>query len=444
MRTRFEDRGSSGRARDGGRVEPGPRRAGDPCSHPRSARFLVAATLCLAAALAPAAHADGWSLRFYGNGRDDIDRVKIPIDSPQAPADIGAGDSTIEFWVKANPGENGSQGCGEGVDGWIYGNILLDRDIWGAGDYGDFGLSLFREGVAFGVSGASGFGSLCGATPVDDGLWHHVAVTRSGASGVLALYGDGQPDALGAGPTGNLSYRDGRSGMPNDPFLVLGAEKHDAGPEYPSFRGCLDELRLSTTVRYEIPFTRPTAPLVTDVFTVALYHFDEGVGFTAHDQSAAPGGPSHGLLRYGGDPAGPVWSGDTPFGVNSGGTCPPGGCGTIPADGTLRWDLRVRPNPCRDRAELGLYVFALENGLPLAITPETWAAHLGLALTDLTLLVYDAAGREVAAMSPSAGEGALRFFWSGETRGGQPLPRGVYWAALPRVPQARARILLLR
>ena len=398
----------------------------------------------LSTALVPSARADGWSLRFFGNGRDDVDRVKIRLDQPEVPADIGVADFTLEFWVKANPGENASQGCSQGVDGWIYGNILVDRDIWGGGDYGDFGLSLNQGGIAFGVRSAAGFGSLCGGTPVDDGQWHHVAVTRVATTGELSLFVDGQPSAVGPGPTGNLSYRNGRTGMANDPFLVLGAEKHDAGPDYPSFRGWLDELRLSTVVRYVTPFQPQPGPFLTDGATAALYHFDEGVGFAAHDVSAASGGPSDGVLRYGGSPPGPVWSGDTPFGSSSGGTCPPGGCGTIPAGGTLRWDLRVRPNPCRDRAEINLYAYASENGLPLAISPEAWAASLGLEVSALTLRVHDVQGREVAVVPSTAGDGALRFLWEGEARDGRPLPRGVYWAFLPRVPQARTRILLLR
>jgi hypothetical protein len=52
----------------------------------------------------------GSSLRFYGNGMNDIDRVKISIDQPHVPADIGAGDFTIELWLKAMPGDNQQSG----------------------------------------------------------------------------------------------------------------------------------------------------------------------------------------------------------------------------------------------------------------------------------------------------------------------------------------------
>src|SRR5262249_60100318 len=66
------------------------------------------------------------SLRFYGNGENGIDRVKIQIDAPPAPADVGTTDFTLEWWMRAKPGENASDDvlC-DANDGWIYGNILF-------------------------------------------------------------------------------------------------------------------------------------------------------------------------------------------------------------------------------------------------------------------------------------------------------------------------------
>ncbi len=266
----------------------------------------------------------GFSLRFYGHGVNDIDRVKIQIDAPAVPADIGAGDFTVEFWLKANPGENAGVATCDVNDGWITGNIVLDRDIWGSGDYGDYGIALSGGRVAFGVNHfVNGGNSICGATNVADGVWHHIAVTRRASDGALRIYVDGQLDGQGAGPSGNLSYRDGRStAYPNDPFLVVAAEKHDAGSEYPSFSGWLDELRLSDVVRYTANFVRPSAPFSADSNTMALYHFDEGPAGpctgTVLDSSGADGGPSNGQCRHGGSALlGPVYSADTPFAVGS-------------------------------------------------------------------------------------------------------------------------------
>jgi hypothetical protein len=254
-----------------------------------------------------------FSLRFYGTGRDGVDRVMIPLDAPPRPVDVG-GDFTIEFWLKALPGDNAAPACSPGEDNWIYGNVVIDRDVYFAGDYGDYGISLADGRIVFGVNNGSEGTTLCGQTNVTDGRWHHIALTRSASSGSLAIFIDGRLDARGEGPTGDVSYRDGRATQyPADPFLVIGAEKHDAGPEYPSFRGWLDEVRMSRIIRYRGAFTPPTAPFTPDADTVALYHFNEGAGATVRDSSGAPGGPSDGALRVGGSPAGPAWSEDTPW-----------------------------------------------------------------------------------------------------------------------------------
>jgi glucose/arabinose dehydrogenase len=260
-----------------------------------------------------AAAPGGFSLRFNGTGSGDIDRVKIPLDAPARPVDVGD-DFTLEWWMKTSAG-NSSGACTPGGDNWINGNILIDRDVFGSGDFGDFGVSLFGSGgvIGFGVAqGASG-NTICGSTNVANGAWHHVAVVRSGTT--LRLFVDGVLDASGSGPSGNVRYRDGRStSFPNsDPFLVLGAEKHDAGASFPSFHGWLDELRVSSVARYSSGFTPPTLPFVTDASTAALYHFDEGNGLAVLDTSLAGGGPSHGARRVGGAAGYPQWSSDTPF-----------------------------------------------------------------------------------------------------------------------------------
>jgi uncharacterized repeat protein (TIGR01451 family) len=261
------------------------------------------------------ATASGASLRFYGNGRDDIDRVKIRLDAPARPIDVGAGDFTLEFWLKALPGENGSGACAAGGDNWIYGNIVVDRDVYGGGDYGDFGVALAGGRIAFGVARGAVGTTVCGATDVADGAWHHIALTRRASDGQLRIFVDGRVDGTGTGPVGDVSYRDGRpTSYPNDPYLVLGAEKHDAGAAYPSYSGWLDEVRISRVVRYPTAFERPSGPFAPDGETVGLYHFDEGSGDTIGDSSGATGGPSTGVRRYGGTPAGPAWSADVPWG----------------------------------------------------------------------------------------------------------------------------------
>ena len=283
--------------------------------------FLVPAlviSLWMGGKNAPAAQAQtlGYSLRFYGHGVDDIDRVKIKIDSPAVPADVGLL-FTIEFWLKASLADNASADCVPGGVHWTNGNIIIDRDIYGAGDYGDFGISLANGKIAFGVASRTRAQTICGATNIADNNWHHVAVTRNYTTGLMKIYVDGHPDGSGIGPLGNLTYRNLRpTSYPNsDPFLVFGAEKHDSGAEFPSFNGFLDEVRISRNIRYLRDFVRPTAPFKADSNTVALYHFDEGPAgdCTGAILDSSLLGTSDGFCQFGGvAPAGPIYAADTP------------------------------------------------------------------------------------------------------------------------------------
>ncbi|MFN0008162.1 MAG: LamG-like jellyroll fold domain-containing protein [Planctomycetota bacterium] len=279
--------------------------------------------------VALAGPAKSGSLRFFGNGLGDIDRVKIRVDDPAnswpgPPADVGATDFTVELSLRALANENTAAAVSPGANiNWIFGNVLLDRDRYNQDR--KFGVSICGGVVVFGVSGqGTGDYTVVGNTFVLDGLWHHVAVQRRRVDGRMELYVDGTLDASASGalsPDGDISYPD--DGVPgsfcggpctnSDPFLVIGAEKHDAGPQYPSFSGWVDELRISTVLRYSGSFTPRSIPFLDDAQTAALYHFDEGGGDTVNDSAAAPGGPSPGERRYGGSPAGPRWSADTPF-----------------------------------------------------------------------------------------------------------------------------------
>ena len=273
----------------------------------------------------------GWSaaqsLRFYGNGANDIDRVKIRIDDPSnelpgPPADVGQTDFTIELWLRSAIGDNQAPALSCGADiSWINGNIFFDRDRYQQGRA--FGLSLGAGRVAFGTLDAALLEprTVCATSDLRDGQWHHIAVQNRHRDGLMEIYVDGVREALGFGAKGDLSYPD--DGVPgdfcdgpcvnSDPFIVLGAEKHDAGAAFPSFSGFLAELRISTTRRYLSTFPPPVMPFETDAQTAALYRMDEGRGSVLGDSSGAQGGPSDGELRVGGSPVGPRWSVLSPF-----------------------------------------------------------------------------------------------------------------------------------
>lgn len=274
------------------------------------------------------------SLRYFGGASDnDFDRVKISIDNPEVPADVGSTtDFTVEFFIKTAAGNDQPQtGCSS--NSWTSGNIIIDRDRYSAAR--DYGISLGGGRINFGVTGENGDGdTLCGTTDLRDGQWHHVVLQRRFPAGQFEILVDGAREAGPTdGPDGNISYPNngtpanscgpGGSGpglQPclNDPFLVIGAEKHDQAA---GFSGWVDELRISRVLRYaSATYTVPTAAFVLDANTAALYHFDEGTGNTIVDVNA---NMSPGVRRFGvggGGQAGPAWSTDSPFNNPSPGT----------------------------------------------------------------------------------------------------------------------------
>lgn len=253
--------------------------------------------------------AQDYCLRFYGNGVNDIDRVKIPLDNSQKMINIGES-FTIEFQMKAKLSENplGMQANQGDNDDWVYGHIIIDRDIFGSGDFGDYGISLTGGRIAFGVNNGSSSFTLITQQTIPDDEWVHVAVTRDHINGNMRIFINGILSAsYNAGPTGNISYNIGRyTNFANDPYVVFGAEKHDYDRNtYPSYSGYLDNVRFSNIIRYFDNFQ--PVQYGADMNTVAFYDFDEGSGDTVFDKSFLSTVKSHGIRKYGGDPAGPKY-----------------------------------------------------------------------------------------------------------------------------------------
>lgn len=271
-----------------------------------------------------------YALRFYGTGVGPPglqDRVLLPVDDNVAgsagntPIDLGAGSFTLDFWLRGTLADNTAASGGGDVEtddiNWIYGNIVLDRDIWcGEGHQRKYGVSLAGGLVRFGTSPGATLSdfenTIEGNINVLDGVWHHVAVVRDVSTGTKHIYVDGVLDfSSSAGVSqADLSYPD--EGIPVTPgvcdpgqltpygwYLVIAAEKHDAGEEFPSFNGFFDELRLWNRAlsASEIAMNRDVVVAANTPGLVGLYRFEEGVGTAVGDSSVA-GGPE-GELRAG-------------------------------------------------------------------------------------------------------------------------------------------------
>lgn len=274
-------------------------------------RTALAAALTSLALLASASgQASQGALRFFGTGNGQLDRLRIAVDDDQpgpdqsASVDVGAGSFSLELWIRGtladNPTGNGG-GDRETLDAsWRNGNVLIDRSIQSGSGRG-FGVSIAGGFVRFGTGpgdapSTDAVHTLEGSTLVLDGAWHHVACVRDAVSGIKRIFVDGALDfeSVAGVSFADLSYpNDGVPGStPWDRFLVIGAEKQDAGPQHPAFAGRIDELRIWARAL--------DASLVLSVYDrfiqgstlglVGYYRLEEGAGTAVFDASLA-GGP---------------------------------------------------------------------------------------------------------------------------------------------------------
>jgi hypothetical protein len=178
----------------------------------------------------------------------------------------------------------------------------------------------------------------------------------------------------------------------------------------------VDEIRVSTVLRYVAPFAPPVAPFATDAATAALYHLDEGAADVIGDASGAPGGPSPGERRFGGSPLpGPEWSEETPFG--------PPATAAVSLPRSAAATLEAYPNPALGQT----FVFvrsAREREGPIRVD------------------VHDVRGRGVASLAGELRGGSAVIVWEARGSDGKPATPGVYFLRLASEPGVVTKVVL--
>jgi len=162
------------------------------------------------------------------------------------------------------------------IEAWVQSSEDLDYEshplvVWN----GAFALWSGAEGEGHFTDSSTELAGADGANSWMDGDLHHVAGTYEG--GTASLYLDGQKIAfntsseLGSSPTGSIFIGCWSS-----------TDLHH--------QGLIDEVRLSSTVRYEADFEPPQAAFALDTETVHLWHFDEGEKEVALDEASLADG----------------------------------------------------------------------------------------------------------------------------------------------------------
>jgi hypothetical protein len=206
--------------------------------HP-SRPALVSVVLLLALPGCAGAAGDGpFALDFAGGE----DCVEVDMDGV-TPPDVW----TVELWIR---GSGASADAPRPLAEW--------KGVFNLGQLvgGDTGFSVGpTDGLSWGTS-------------VLDGDLHHVAGTFDGEKATLFVDGVKQ------------AFADGSPAEDVTSTLRLGCNASSN-----AYLGLMDEVRLSSVVRYDSDFDRPVTAFTEDADTVALYHFDEGAGETAEDSS---------------------------------------------------------------------------------------------------------------------------------------------------------------
>ena len=196
--------------------------------------------------------APGNALNF--DGTDDYVTITRPVQD----------DFTIAYWLRTtSTGVAGTQ--------WYQGIGVVDGEVGGA--VNDFGTALLGGKISFGVGNPDI--TLISNTSVNDGRWHHVAVTRTKATGAMRLYVDGNLEGSTTGNTASLT-------SPGN--LIVGTMQTFVNGY---LNGSIDELRFYSTAltQANIQADRYSTASAVPGSLVAYYNFDAGT----------PGGTNTGL-----------------------------------------------------------------------------------------------------------------------------------------------------
>ncbi|MEQ8715239.1 MAG: LamG-like jellyroll fold domain-containing protein, partial [Cyclobacteriaceae bacterium] len=217
---------------------------------------------------------------FTGNGNQAATQFSIDYTPPQNALDF-AGDNDFVA-VTRNQLISGIT-----FETWVN-TISTDAtaDYAGSSALTIIGDNTNEVGLSFGITDGyvemhhfnGSWSSVTGITQINDGAWHHVAMSHEPSTGTVNIYVDGTLDTSGSITwSTNPDYHS---------YNRIGANYNATNPEGDYFQGQLDDLRIWNSVRTE---SEIVAGLTTQITTapdlVAAYDFNSSSGTSLADIS---------------------------------------------------------------------------------------------------------------------------------------------------------------
>ncbi|WP_317897909.1 LamG-like jellyroll fold domain-containing protein [Aurantibacillus circumpalustris] len=209
------------------------------------------------------------SLALTTNGTSyalNFDGIDDYVNTSAISTELGKADFSIEAWIKTT-------GISQGIV--VFANA---NNSWETGE-----KCMYLD--ASGIPSFVGYGNdyILGTTPVNDGLWHHVAVVwdyTGGTSGIGKIYVDGADNTYSVSYWANNNNNVGtfKIGRPN--YYPTEA------PNY--FTGLIDDVRIWNVARTasQISTNRNSCLLGNESGLQAYYSFEDGTGYsTLSDQT---------------------------------------------------------------------------------------------------------------------------------------------------------------
>jgi hypothetical protein len=182
------------------------------------------------------------------------------------------GDRTYEAWLKTNtvptPGSGALQTAVSKDEGGGPSNPPYQFGIADVSGTAKYYCAMRNSSDA----SVSAYGST-----VSIGTWAHLGCTYT--NGKLQLYIDGVYQGSSSLFT---------AGAASTGALIIGRQKVSSGSRF--WNGQIDEVRVSSRVRYRSNFTPQTTPFAKDQYTAGLWHMDDGTGNTVIDQTGTNNG----------------------------------------------------------------------------------------------------------------------------------------------------------